>query len=285
MPDGRPQAARIKDPSLPDRLPDRRRRRRRHADLLGVGESADERAEGRRALLEYIVLYLLQIVATTRHGVGRHFRRQANIGDDPTDVCRDLQNDVVCRGCPHRPQVIRLDLLCQELLKLPVPVRQHVHLTTIEDHLPAVVLGDGGIALVYCDQRIRPQADDRLREVDALLEDQGVALPLVHSRGQQHGVAAVIAQADEAGGDRDDATITMHNARPSYRNVCLVHSHERIKQAVHAGEEEMIPPSLVLTSADVAFLDHKMRGGLTVHHIGHNQCREQTAAGKRVPPH
>mmetsp|Transcript_47684 Transcript_47684/g.96243 ORF Transcript_47684/g.96243 Transcript_47684/m.96243 type:complete len:203 (+) Transcript_47684:908-1516(+) len=160
-----------------------------------------------------------------------------------------------------------------------------MHLATVQDHHLAVVLGDGGVALVHGHERVGSEVDDWLREVDVLLENQSLALPLVHPRWQKHGMPAIGAQADEALGYSNYATITMDDCLHGDRNIVRIHLHEWIEQPMDTREEKIVFAVLAPTCADMAFLHREVGGGIAVYDIGQDQCCEKTAPDHHIPAH
>ena len=110
----------------------------------------DEAREGGEGLLEHVVAELRDVLpvhcgAIAVHGLRGHLGGARHVGYDPDDVGGRLEDDVVCRGALHLPQVVGLDLAVEELLEAPVAVRQQVRVAAVQDLLRSVVLGHGGV--------------------------------------------------------------------------------------------------------------------------------------------
>ena len=164
-------------------------------------------------------------------------------------------------------------------LKLPVLVVEQVRVAALEDRLLAVVLRDGGVALVDGDERVRPEAHDVVVERVRHEEVHRLGRPHVDARRQQHGLAVVLRVADVALLDDGDRAVAVLDVPAQLYRLARDPEEDR-RDVVHARLREEVLVRFVHQQADCAREESARTGARARDSHGVCVCAASTASRK-----
>mmetsp|Transcript_38197 Transcript_38197/g.89634 ORF Transcript_38197/g.89634 Transcript_38197/m.89634 type:complete len:276 (+) Transcript_38197:1090-1917(+) len=163
-----------------------------------------------------------------------------------------------------------MNLQGHKLLKLPVPVGEHVSVAASQDHLLSIVLCHGCIAFVDCEQREGTNANDGCAQINELLERHCVAHPLVQTWSQDHRLTPIESQADEALRHGDDGAIAMEDDRLRQRHIPFQRDKDT-NNLVYTGPIEEVASVLVASWPHTASRYGKLLHEALIRHTTNSQ--------------